>query len=77
MALHKERIENFKTNRLKNLKSLNTRTGSYSALASQNMKIVDFLATIVLNAQTFFFVPIVKDYEIFEENTPLYEKCIK
>jgi hypothetical protein len=77
LSLHKERLDVFKANKLKNMKYVPGKTESYSALANQHMKIVGFVGNILLNSFTCFFVPIIRDLEVYNESYVVFEKCFK
>ena len=77
LSAKKEDLPGFKQERLERLNLSSSRIGSYSALVSDSLKIVDFLAHIILNSQTFFFVPFYAEGETYKDTYSIFERCFK
>lgn len=78
LVLIKDRIESYRENKLKSKKLINTKVGGYSTVGSSHQsKACGFLTNIILSSQTFFFVPLQKDGENYNEILPIIERCSK
>jgi len=78
LVLMKDRIESYRESKLKSKKQINPKIGGYSTVGSSHQsRVVGFLTNIILSSQTFFFVPVSKNGENYNEILPIIEKCSK
>lgn len=77
LSAKKEDLQGYKQERLERISLPSSRNGSYNALVSDSLKIVDFLGHIILNSQTFFFVPFYAEGETYKDTYSIFERCFK
>lgn len=70
-------LQTYRQTKLESVQSEMNKGGSYNVFSSQHMRIVGFLAHIMLTSQTFFFVPFYSEGESYKFAYPLLERCFK